>query len=99
MDIQHIIVAVAVLISTVYICTKVPKYFRKYPDPKDLVITNTLSFITSFCVLYDVRSFHPVTVVFVLVVTGASLFIHLILWFRLLNPKLWDKIFDKSKIN
>lgn len=99
MDIQHIIVVVAVLVSIVYISIKVPRYFRKYPDPKDLVITNTLSFITSFCILYDVRSFHSVTVVLVLVFIGTSLLIHLVLWFRLLNPKLWHKLFDNSKIN
>ena len=99
MDIQHIIVIVAVLASIVYISIKVPRYFRKYPDPKDLVITNTLSFITSFCILYDVRNFHQIIVVVVLVVTGISLLIHLVLWFRLLNPKLWHKLFDKSKIN
>lgn len=98
MDIQHIIIVAVVLMSIVYIGTKVPRYFLKYPDPKDLVITNTLSFIISFCILYDVRNFHPITVVFVLVFTGTSLLIHLVLWFRLLNPKLWHKLFDNSKM-
>lgn len=99
MDIQHIIIVAVVLVSIVYIGTLVPRYFLKYPDPKDLAITNTLSFITSFCILYDVRNFHTITVVLVLVFTGTSLLIHLVLWFRLLNPKLWHKFFDKIKIN
>ena len=98
MDIQYIISIIAIVASIIYLIVKVPRYFLKYPDPKDLLITNMLSFIISFCILIDVRRFNSIMVACVLVVTGISLLIHLVLWSRLLNPKLWHKIFDRSKI-
>lgn len=98
MDIQYIISVIAILVSTVYIIVKVFRYLRKYPNPEDLFITNMLSFITSFCVLIDIKRFDPFMTGFVLAVTGISLLIHLVLWFRVSNPKLWDKFFDRNKI-
>lgn len=98
MDIQYIITVVVLLASTVYIIIKVMEYLKEYPKILDLPITTMLSFITSLAVLSEIRRLNTIIVVYVLVVTSVSLLIQLVLLLRLVNPKLWHKLFDRSKI-